>query len=162
MEGGLFLGFPWDRGLRRRAPSSSAHATWKPHIFFAPRTHAHAAVVLRPDGRARQRGVRPWGLACLGPGFPVWSEARFSGSLQRTKHPARRALYARRSARMAENLAAAESFSSIYRPLRFQLGRDGPIIDLGSPRRFGYRAHHAAVLYRQPAMRHRFLVALGA
>ena len=90
-----------------------------------------------------------------------WSEARFSGSLQRTKHPTRRALYARRSARMTANLAAAESFRSICRPLRFQLGRDGPIIDLGSPWRFGSRAHHAAVLYREPATRHRFLVALG-
>ena len=70
-------------------------------------------------------------------------------------------LYARRSARMTANLAAAESFRSICRPLRFQLGRDGPIIDLGSPWRFGSRAHHAAVLYREPATRHRFLVALG-
>ena len=91
----------------------------------------------------------------------TWSEARFSGSLQRTKHPTRRALYARRSARMTANLAAAESFRSICRPLRFQLGRDGPIIDLGSPWRFGSRAHHAAVLYREPATRHRFLVVLG-
>ena len=72
----------------------------------------------------------------------LWSKARFSGSLQRTKHPTRRALYPRRSARMTANLAAAESFRSICRPLRFQLGRDGPIIDLGSSWRFGSRAHH--------------------